>query len=41
MKTVKVSDSNHERLMRIGYRKQTMDDVIGILLTEYEKRHKL
>lgn len=31
-KTIKVSDTNHKRLKRIGKMHESMDDVISILL---------
>lgn len=37
VKTIKVSDQNHRRLARYIVYERTMDDVIGLMLTQYEK----
>jgi hypothetical protein len=40
MKTIKVSDENHARLIELGRMFQTMDDVITTLLNAYANRSK-
>lgn len=40
MKNLKVSEENHKRVMRLGNKLQSVDDIIGMLLDEHERKVK-
>jgi hypothetical protein len=40
VKNVKVSEENHKRLSKIGGVLDSMNDVIGMLLDEHERKGK-
>lgn len=38
MKNLKVSEENHKRVMMLGNKLQSVDEIIGMLLDEHERK---